>query len=494
MSIAGLVLGLLAFVAVLRALKTQQIASEVIGTSQQALGVLTDPNLSDDEKEASVRRAALRLFGNFLSITAIAIAAVAASALLVWTGAAAGLYTLNAAVDLAMGWPFILVSSVAIIIVWVALERHRKPTETTAATAREEMPYGPLDKALHNIAFASPQRQRKLANLETALYRRRLAPDASARPVFVTSLPRAGTTMLLEALAQHPDFASATYRHMPFPLAPLLWGGFSGVFRKTGGKAERAHGDGIAVGLDSPEAFEEAVWMAFWPAHYRSNRIRPWGAEERNPEFEQFFRTHQAKIVATTPGATRYLSKNNANIARLPLLEALHPDASIVIPVREPDAQVHSLMRQHRHFSNLHAREPFARQYMESIGHFEFGEALRPIDFGGEALDPARADGAEFWLRYWISAFEGMLASAGGRAIFVDYQALCRSPERHLACLGEAIGLNDPDALTAQAAAFRPPKPSPAVSNVPDALAKRARELHAELCRGAANRETGRQQ
>lgn len=492
MSIAGLVLGLMAFVAVLRVLNAQQIALEVIGTSQDALGVLTDPDLSDDEKEASVRRAALRLFGNFLSITAIAIAAVAASALLVWAGAAADFYTLTAAIDLATGWPFILVSSAAVVIVWVALERRRKPTETAAAAARDEMPYGPLDKALHNFAFASPERQRRLANLETALYRRRLAPDASARPVFVTSLPRAGTTMLLEALAQHPDFASATYRHMPLPLAPLLWGGFSGVFRKSGGKAERAHGDGIEVGLDSPEAFEEAVWLAFWPEHYRDNRIRPWGAEERNPEFEAFFRTHLAKIVATKPGATRYLSKNNANIARLPLLEALHPDASILIPVRDPSAQVHSLLRQHRHFSALHVREPFARQYMESIGHFEFGGALRPIDLGGEVLDPAGADCTEFWFRYWIGIFEGMLATAGGRAMFVDYHALCRSPERHLARLGEAIGLNDPAALAAQATAFRPPRPSPPLPDLPDAIARRATELYAELCRNAVNQGTCR--
>ena len=492
MSIAGLVLGLMAFVAVLRVLNAQRVAMEVIGTSQAALGVLTDPDLSDDEKEARVRRAALRLFGNFLRIAGIAVAALAASALLVWGGAAAGFYTLDSAIALAMGWPFILVSSAAVIIGWVALERRRKPAEPTAAGAREEMPYGPLDKALHNFAFASPERQRKLADLETSLYRRRLGAGAPTRPVFVTSLPRAGTTILLEALAKHPDFACATYRHMPFPLAPLLWCRFAGAFRKQGGKAERAHADGIMVGLDSPEAFEEVLWMAFWPEHYRANRIRTWGADERNAEFERFFRTYQAKIVATRPGASRYLSKNNANIARLPLLEALHPDAVILIPVREPGAQVHSLLRQHRHFSDLHAREPFARQYMESIGHFEFGGALRPIDFAGTALDPAEGDSAAFWLRYWIDAFEGVLATAGRRAILIDYQALCLSPERQLAGLGEAIGLNDPAPLAAQASAFRPPRPSPTLADVPAALAKRARDLHAELCRSAINREACR--
>ena len=76
--------------------------------------------------------------------------------------------------------------------------------------------------------------------------------------------------------------------------------------------------------------------------------------------------------------------------------------------------------------------------------------------------------------------------------MFVDYHALCRSPERHLARLGEAIGLNDPAALAAQATAFRPPRPSPPLPDLPDAIARRATELYAELCRNAVNQGTCR--
>lgn len=499
MSIAGLAAGLAAFVAVLRLLKAQQVASGVIGTAQRAIAAMTDPGLCDEEKEARVRRASIRLFGSFLCIAAIAAVAAGASALPVWAGAAAGFYTLGAAVDLATGWPFILASSAAVTVIWVALEKVRRAAaskETDGEPARGEVPYGPLDQALHNTAFASLARQRKLADFETALCRRRIASESAARPVFVTSLPRAGTTILLQALAGHPDFASATYRHMPFPLAPLLWGRFSGVFRKSGGTAERAHGDGIAVGLDSPEAFEEVVWMAFWPEHYHADRIDPWRASDRDAEFEAFFRTHRAKIVAAEPGATRYLSKNNANIARLPLLEALCPDAAILIPIRDPAAQAQSLLRQHRRFRDLHEREPFAQRYMESIGHFEFGSAFRPIAFGGAAPDRAGADSLEFWLRYWIAAFEGVMASAGERALFVDYRALCLAPERHLACLGEAIGLPDGGALAGQAGRFQAPRPSPDLAAVPGAVARQARDLYAELCcravNGDASRDCGR--
>lgn len=487
MTVAGLVAGLVAFIAVLRLLDARQVAHNVIAAAQSALGVMTDPDLSDDEKEASVRRASIGLFGHFLRIGGVAAAAFGASIFAVWAGSVTGLYTIDEAVRVAAGWPFILVSSAGAVAAWIALDRFAAVGAT--ASGGDEVPYSPLDKALHNFAFASPTQQLRLAAVETALYRRRIDPARAARPVFVTSLPRAGTTILLQVLARHPELASATYRHMPFTLAPLLWGGFSAAFRKSSGMSERAHGDGIEVGIESPEAFEEMIWMAFWPGHYGHDHIRPWRGDARNPEFETFFRTHLVKIVATRPGAARYLSKNNANIARLPLLQAMYPDASVVIPVRDPAAQVASLLRQHRRFCALHDREPFARQYMEGLGHFEFGAALRPIAFDEPPPDPAGANEAEFWLRYWCDAYEHVLATAGRRAIFVDHDALCAAPERGLQALAVALGLDASAVLEAQAGMIRRPRPAPDLVGAPAPLLRRARELHDELRRRAPDPE-----
>jgi hypothetical protein len=447
MTVAFLIAGLVAFVAVLRLTHAAAIARDVIGTAQDAFGVMTDPDLSEDTKETAVRRASIRLVGRFLLIGGIGVAALAAAALVVWSGAAAGFYTLDAALRIATGWPFVLITSAGAVAAWIALDRLGGATGG-GDDGGTEVPYGPLDKALHNLAFASPDRQRRLAGLETRLYRRRMDPAHAARPVFITSLPRAGTTILLQMLARCPEFASATYRHMPFTLAPLLWGGFSSAFRKPSTPAERAHGDGIEVGIDSPEGFEEMVWLAFWPGHYRPDHILPWSGNDRDPAFEAFLRRHMTKIVATRPGARRYLSKNNANIARLPLLEAMHPDATIVIPLRDPAAQVASLMRQHRRFADLHKRDPFTRHYMEGLGHFEFGAALRPIAFDGTPADPAEAETVDFWLAYWIRAYTHVLARAGERVVLLDHDALCRDPVPRLHALAAALELDAPEALT----------------------------------------------
>jgi hypothetical protein len=488
MALAALVAGLIAFIAVLRGLAAQRHAVHAVKIAQDAIGVITDPDLNDDVKEKHVQQASLSLLKSFVTLLAIGIVACISAAGFVVGGDRLGLFSIDQAMDIAMGWPFILGSSAGAIALWIALgklgkgaDAARAEASTDVETTREEVPYSALDKALHNYAFASPALQITLSSIEDRLWRRTIAAANAERPVFVTSLPRAGTTILLELLAQQEEFASATYRNMPFTLAPLLWGRFSGMFRKAGEKSERAHGDGIAVGFDSPEAFEEMIWMAFWREHYEKERIGLWDATQRDSEFETFLARHMRKIVANAPPAQRYVSKNNANIARLPLLAVAYPEAQVLIPIRDPASQIASLMRQHNRFTELHARDRFARQYMEGIGHFEFGAALRPIAFPGA---PASAQGSEhvdYWLRYWISAYEQVLHTAPPQATFIDHGALSSRPDVQLPLLAEALGVNDRGTFFAASDMFRAPKPSPELPGASPDLVRRANDLYAAL-------------
>ncbi|QEM80751.1 sulfotransferase [Halomonas binhaiensis] len=488
MALAALIAGLVAFVMVLRVLAAERHALQVIKVAQDAMGVITDPDLSDDIKEKSIQRASLSLMKTFFILLAIGVAACVAAALFVLAGDALDLFTTDQVMAIATSWSFILWSSVGAIVLWVLSGKLKKrspqaDTETAedATASREEVPYSAIDKALHNYAFSSPSRQIALSSFEDKLWKRTLAETQVGKPVFVTSLPRAGTTILLELLARQEEFASASYRNMPFTMSPLLWGRFSSMFRKKGEKSERAHGDGIAVDFDSPEAFEEMVWMAFWREHYTDKGIKLWGAEDRNPEFEEFLSRHMRKIVASVPGSQRYVSKNNANIARLPLLDAAFPEAQIVIPVRDPASQISSLMRQHQRFADLHSRDRFARQYMEGIGHFEFGAALRPIAFPGAPQGTEGAEHADYWLRYWIAAYEHVLSTAPAESAFVDHAALSRDPETQLPMLAEVLGVEHREAFNAASEMFRAPGASPELPNASADLVQRANDLYAQL-------------
>ncbi|RNF33238.1 sulfotransferase family protein [Paracoccus methylarcula] len=483
MAVIALVAGVVALIAVLRLFEIERRAGSAIQIAHEALGTITDPDLSDEIKERQVRRATFTLVKSSATLLAIAAAGFLAAAGFVVGGDLLGLFSIGEAMDIALSWSFILWSSLGSIALWIGIGRLRGKDAGAAAgdTTRDEVPYSALDRALHNLAFSSPGLQKGLARVEDRLWRRRIEDTRAERPVLVTSLPRAGTTILLELLARQPEFASASYRNMPFTLSPLLWGRFSNLFRKAGEKAERAHGDGIDVDFDSPEAFEEMVWMAFWRDRYRGGRIALWNETDRNAEFEAFLSRHMRKIVAGKPGAFRYVSKNNANIARLPLLTAAFPDARLVIPVRDPAAQVVSLMRQHERFADLHARDRFARQYMEGIGHYEFGAALRPIAFPGAPESAAGAGTSDYWLRYWNAAYAHVLEHAPGDAVFIDHAALSSHPQEQLPRLAEALELRDGQALLSASGMFRPSKPPPELSGASAGLLHRAKELHAAL-------------
>ena len=374
--------------------------------------------------------------------------------------------------------------------------RERGSRGPRRGTVRLQDRYSGLDRFLHWLAFGAIGLQKALGDVEDRLYAGRLRAVEIRRPVFVTALPRAGTTLLLEMLASLDGFAAHTYRNMPFVLLPLLWRALWSRFHVPGAVVERAHGDGVAVGPDSPEAFEEVVWRAFWPEKYLDDRVVTWTAADRDAagDFEAFFRSHVAKIIALQgfrePAGppreiVRYLSKNNANVSRIPKLVGLFPDAVVLVPFRNPLDQAASLLRQHLRFRQVHAAEPFTRRYMADLGHLEFGANLRPVDFDGWLRhgDLERAHTADFWLRYWRAAYGHVLAHAGGRVVFVDYDALCADPAPVLRGVAAATGVTGAARAALEAAAHRLRAPAryPAAPAVDPRILDEASALHREL-------------
>ena len=353
---------------------------------------------------------------------------------------------------------------------------------------RFESGYGKIERILHRIAFCSLAAQKSLADIESRVYAKRLSAIAVDRPVFITSLPRAGTTLLLEAFAGSGAFAAHSYRNMPFLFTPLLWSTASRPFRKPGIVMERVHADGMTVSVDSPESFEEALWHAFRPGKYVDGRIALWDADGLAPdgEFASFFRDHMRKIIALSsprfPEALRYVSKNNANIARLPQIARLFPDAVILVPFRSPLDHAASMLRQHRRFEDIHAREPFTRRYMRDTGHFDFGANLWPIAFPG--APPPSAEAARtlpFWLQYWRAAFEHLLHAAPPNTAFVSYDALCADPEPGLRGIANRVGVGE-ELFHSFASRFRAPnRYDPSAFDPPPDLLERANVVHEEL-------------
>lgn len=346
--------------------------------------------------------------------------------------------------------------------------------------------YTPLDRVLHRMAFDGVEIQKSLADIEDHVFAGRIREIAVDSPIFVTSLPRAGTTLLLNALMEVPGMATHTYRQMPFILCPLLWDAISRPLRRPNATRERRHGDGMAVGYDSPEAFEEAVWLAFWPDKYDQARIRLWIDRDRSDEFEAFLKNHVRKIIAlnANSGACRYVSKNNANIGRIALIGRLFPHGTILVPFRDPIDHASSLLHQHLRFLDVHANDRFSKLYMAGIGHFEFGELHKRIAFRDYREHDDRS--LEYWLEYWIAAFEHLMQLPDIRVNFIDYSTWCAKPNTLVEPLSQILCLSS----ESMHHSFRDVRFSRRHGNVPTlsgVMLDEARFIHQQLCVRAIN-------
>lgn len=350
--------------------------------------------------------------------------------------------------------------------------------------------YGRLDRILHRIAFRAGRAQHAIADVEKILFRDDLAPVRVETPVFITALPRSGTTILLRLLWRTGAFASHTYRSMPFVMCPMLWNRFSSRFEDDDVERERAHDDGLMVSGKSPEAFEEVIWKYFWPDHYASDRISPWAPDETNPDFDAFFRSHMRKMIALHTNGDekqrRYLSKNNLNIARLASLPAPMQKGTLLIPFRDPVQQAASMLRQHRRFLTIHDNDAFVQEYMEAIGHHEFGEGLRPINFDDwlpESRDPMTLP---FWLQYWTAAYRYILKHTGPSIALVAYETLVGAPEPSLQHLANLVKVT-PSRLTTQADTLSSPDPHSVDTNeIPPDVLDKAYAVHQQLLNEAS--------
>lgn len=318
--------------------------------------------------------------------------------------------------------------------------------------------------ALSGLVERHPRFWIRLGRLETALLRERLSGVEIRAPIYVAGLARSGSTMLLEVLARHPDCASHRYEDFPLIHIPWLWQQFlRRVPRRPARAHERAHADGILITPHSPEAFEEVLWMAFFPWLHDPGCSAWLGADFAAAEFEQYYRMHLRKLLLSR-GAARYLCKANYQLTRLEYLLRLFPDARFVVPVRDPAWQIASLAKQHRLFCDLERAQPRTLAHMRRVGHFEFGLDRRAVNPGDTAAARevmtlwARGEETAGWARYWALVY-GALAAALAQhprlraaTLVVRYQDLCNRPRETLRRLFHHCRLQAAEALIAACA------------------------------------------
>lgn len=309
--------------------------------------------------------------------------------------------------------------------------------------------YNRVDRVFHQIALGGNVTPEFFFDLETSLFGKNLPEVSRGKQVFVSGLARAGTTVLMRILHETGQFASLTYRDMPLVMSPNLWRKLSSGAEKKGVEAERAHGDGLSISFDSPEALEEVFWRTFCGNDYiRKDRLVPMNADDDVLiNFRQY-----VGLILKRYDRTRYLSKNNNSILRLPSLCRAFPEATVLVPIRHPATQAASLLHQHQHFLEVHEANEFSRKYMTWLVHHEFGADHRRFNFVGSTSDRTnqRPEDLGYWIELWIDAYsylEKVAEELGAQIEFVCYEDLVGNPVFAKSRLSDKLSLEIGDAL-----------------------------------------------
>ena len=334
--------------------------------------------------------------------------------------------------------------------------------------------YNFLSRWTHRLALQYPAIAQASFELENLVHPTK---DQSIRqPVFISGLARSGTTILLQYLHQTGEFGSLTYRDMPFVLMPHTWRKLSRG-DKSSESQERAHRDGIRIGQDSPEGFEEIFWRIFCGANYiKDDKLTLHEVSTDASDKFKKFATH----VAGLDGDERYLSKNNNNILRLDYLKKTFPDATIVVPFRRPLQHAISLLGQHQLFCDLQQADRFTLNYMNWLGHFEFGEGQKPFFLGDEMLfeqmmSYPKTD-INFWLLTWKNYYQYLNQHLTDSVVLFDYDAFCADPVTMLSQLYKRLAI---EKETVRQAPFVPK--TRIVDGVNETILKDCERIYAEL-------------
>lgn len=444
--------------------------------SMRVLDVVRSPRISDHWKEKVLPRyaghillASLRLGGLLLLCAACFTVVYLAVGWLFFRDVGAVAETLG------QGWVQWLLLGIGVAWAFVRTRIGR-----TADRAADD--HSPASKMLHRLALGGDGIRDLSFRLDGAIARKAAARIDVDRPVYVTGLARAGTTIVLEALYASGEFTSLTYRDMPFVMAPYTWGKIAGR-RGDGAKRERAHGDRLEIGLDSPETFEEVFWSTCAGRITKNDGgLTPTGAPDADAidRYRDYVRRILARHGRDDDGR-RYLAKDNNHVLRIHWLKAAFPNAVIVTPFRDPVTHAASLMRQHRRFLERRGDDAFSLEYMNWLGHHEFGANHRPFLVGGHDV-PANADALlepRYWLDYWAAVYGYLLDRHGDDLVWMDYERLCREPPATLAALEAHAGLA-PGTLQGYAGRISAP-PAREYPDIEAAVDGRVRNVHTRL-------------
>jgi hypothetical protein len=326
---------------------------------------------------------------------------------------------------------------------------------------------GLIDNILTRIATRYAGTMRSFGEWENRIMAGQIDRVEVKKPIFITGLARAGTTILLETLAKADGIATHRYRDFPFIMTPIFWNRFISLFATKQVPVERPHKDSIKITRESPDAFEEPIWQHFFPFLHDPTVLHELTRETSNRIFEKFYLEHIKKIMIIRKGS-RYLSKGNYNLTRIDYIGRIFADARFLIPIRHPLYHIESLVRQHLLFQDYAAQNPQVTEYLKAVGHYEFGPQRMPICLTHKGCNQVikmweNGDGHLGYAIQWaeiyrfVSELHKREPDIANRLLVIRYEDLCSDPLAEIQKVLNFVELGRNDSIVEAAQKIRSP-------------------------------------
>ncbi|MEA3462403.1 MAG: hypothetical protein U9R49_11020 [Bacteroidota bacterium] len=131
------------------------------------------------------------------------------------------------------------------------------------------------------------------------------------------------------------------------------------------------------IGLDSNEALEEY----FFKVKARDSFVKESHLSEYSISREDYSDYLDYQSIIKLDYNKMYLAKNNNFLLRYKSAREFNDDFLMVIMFRDPLTHAASLLEKHREYKELHKKDPFVLEYMNWLGHHEFGVNQKVFKF-----------------------------------------------------------------------------------------------------------------
>ena len=266
--------------------------------------------------------------------------------------------------------------------------------------------YSFLQKKLHKIILGFNFIKNSLFEIEKSIFLSKKNIENNNH-IFISGLPRSGTTSLLNFFYNTNEYASLTYKDMPFVLSPNIFSKLSS--KKKVPKIERIHKDGIIYDQDSPDTFDEVLFLTL----------------KESEVFQNY--DHLISLILRCYKKEKYLSKNNNNYKRIDQILLNFPKSVVLIPFREPLQHANSLIQKHFMFIEKQGKDPFILEYMNFLGHYEFG---RNHHYWFEPINYHDSNDINYWLEQWNLFYKNLekkYFQKKQNVFFINYENLCKN-------------------------------------------------------------------